>query len=279
MLDLCYKRVVTRCQLKWAWFVIAIVFLSATSAHAQLPFYTDDADTTPKGKFHFEFSTEFDWLQRSSLPGTRQRTSVFTLNYGLTNHIELGVNAPYIRIDNDPASLLGDPSGVGDTQFGVKIKLFEEREGSKLPAVTTVFYVEAPTGNTRKQFGSGLVDYWGYGVLQKSFTKRTTGRLNGGILFAGNSSTGLIGIRSTRGQVFTANGSLVHNITPRLQLGAELFGAVTNNFELSRGQLMGQVGGGYAFTNSFELTFGVLAGHFPASPHAGVQVGFAYDFK
>jgi len=103
--------------------------------------------------------------------------------------------------------------------------------------------------------------------------------LNGGILFAGNSSTGLIGINSTRGQVFTANGSLVRNFTPRLRLGAELFGGVTNNFNLSRGQLEAQIGGGYAFTRKFEFTFGVVGGRFPASPRTGVQVGFAYDFE
>jgi hypothetical protein len=140
-------------------------------------------------------------------------------------------------------------------------------------------YVEAPTGSVRKQIGSGLVDYWLYGVLQKSLTKRTVGRLNGGILFAGNSSTGLIGIETTRGQVFTANGSLVRNFTPRLQLGAEVFCGVTNNFNLSRGQLEGQIGGGYAATPNLELTFGVVAGRFVASPRVGVQVGFAYDFK
>src|ERR1041384_6261047 len=238
----------TRCQLRSACFVIAIVFLSAASTHAQLPFYTDDADTTAKGKFHIELSNEHDWLQRSSLPGIRQNTSVFTINYGLTSHIELGVNAPLIKIFNERDSMLGNPTGVGDTQFGVKIRVFTEHEDSKLPAATVVFYAEAPTGSTRKQLGSGLVDYWLYGVLQKSLTKRTTGRLNSGILFAGNSSTGLVGI-------------------------------VTNNYELSRGQLMGQVGGGYAFTQNFELTFGVLGGRFPASPRAGVQVGFAYDFK
>jgi len=116
-------------------------------------------------------------------------------------------------------------------------------------------------------------------VLQKKFTKRTTGRLNGGILFAGNESTGLIGISGSRGQVFTANGSLTRNFTPRLRLGGELFGAVTNNFNLSRGQLMGQIGGGYAVTDSFEFTFGVVGGRFPASPRAGFLVGFAYDFK
>lgn len=201
------------------------------------------------------------------------------MNYGLTDRIELGVNAPFIKIFNDRISRLGNPTGIGDTQFGVKVRLFDEREGSKLPAVTAVFYMEAPTGSIRKQIGSGLIDYWVYGVLQKSLTKRTKGRLNGGILFAGNDSTGLVGIQKSRGQVFTANGSLVRDFTPRLQLGAELFGAVTSNFALSRGQLMAQIGGAYAVTPNFQFTFGVIAGHFPASPRAGVLVGFAYDFK
>ena len=174
--------------------------------------------------------------------------------------------------------MIGSPSGIGDTQFGVKVRLLDEREGSKLPATAVVFYVEAPTGSIRKQTGSGLVDFWLYGVLQKSLAKQTTARVNGGVLFAGNSSTGLIGIESSRGQVFTGNGSLVRNFTPRLRLGAELFGAVTNSFALNRGQLVGQVGGGYAVYPRFEVTFGVLGGRFPASPRLGAQVGFALDF-
>src|SRR5690349_19252778 len=134
--------------LRWACIVIAIA-VSATSADAQLPFYTDDADTTPKHQFHIELSNEHDWLQESSFPGRRQNTTVFTLNYGLTDRIELGVNAPFIKIFNDRSSLLGDPSGIGDTQFGTKIRLLKEREGSKLPAASIVFYAEAPTGSVR----------------------------------------------------------------------------------------------------------------------------------
>lgn len=47
--------------------------LPSSEAHCQLPFYTDDADITQKGKFHIEFSNEHDWLQNSSLPGKRQK--------------------------------------------------------------------------------------------------------------------------------------------------------------------------------------------------------------
>jgi hypothetical protein len=265
------------CRLKWI--LLVVIFLSASHAYAQIPFYTDDADTTEKGKFHFEFFNEHDWLQKSSLPGKAQNTTNFTLNYGLTNRIELGINAPILKISNTRQSLLGRQSGFGDTQLGVKVRLRDERKGSRLPAVSVVFYVELPTGSTRKQTGSGLVDYWLYGVLQKSLTKRTKARLNGGILFAGNSSTGLIGIEGTRGQVFTANGSLVRDFTPKLQLGAELFGGVTNNFNLTRGQLEAQLGGSYLVRDNFAFTFGVLGGRFPASPRAGFHVGFAYDFK
>jgi hypothetical protein len=268
-----------RCRLKWIFFLVTFVFFSSSHVHAQIPFYTDDADTTEKGKFHFEFFNEHDWLQKSSLPGKRQNQSNFTLNYGLTDLIELGINVPVLKIINSQESLLGSPMGIGDTQLGVKVKLRDEREGSRLPAMSVVFYVELPTGSTKKQTGSGLTDYWLYGVLQKSLTKRTTARLNGGILFAGNNSTGLIGIEGTRGQVFTGNGSLVRDFTPKLKLGVELFGGVANNLNLTRGQLEAQIGGSYAVRDNFAFTFGVLGGRFPASPRAGIHVGFAYDFK
>ena len=259
-------------------FLLTLV-ISSLEVYCQLPFYTDDADVTEKGKFHIEFSNEHDWLQRSSLPGRRQNTSVFTLNYGLTERIELGINTPFIKIFNARESQLGSPSGIGDVQFGVKVKLREEREQSSLPAMSVVFYVEAPTGSIRRQIGSGLTDYWLYGVIQKSITKRTVARLNGGVLFAGNSSIGLIGIEARRGQVFTGNGSMVRDFTEKLKLGVEVFGGVTNDFNLSRGQLEAQIGGSYSLRDNFAFTVGVLGGRFPASPRVGIHVGFAYDFK
>jgi hypothetical protein len=260
-------------------FLVTFAFLSSSDVEAQIPFYTDDADTTEKGKFHFEFFNEHDWLQKSSYPAERKNGSTITLNYGLTDRIELGVNGPFIKIFTAPESRLGNPSGIGDLQFGVKVRLRDEREGSRLPAMSVVFYVEPPTGSVKKQVGSGVTQYWLYGVLQKSLTKRTKGRLNGGILFAGTSVTGLTGNQASRGQVFTGNGSLVRDFTPKLKLGVELFGGVTNNFNLSLGQLKAQVGGSYAVRDNVAFTFGVLSGRFAASPRAGLHIGFAYDFE
>ena len=245
---------------------------------AQIPFYTDDADTTEKGKFHLEIYNEHDVLQKSSFPTKRQNTLVFTLNYGLTNRLELGVNAPLITLSN--ARILEPPTitGQGDLQFGVKYKLREEREGSRLPAFAAVFYVEVPTGSTQKQLGSGLVDFWLYGIAQKSLTKRTKARFNTGVIFSGNSSTGLIGVQAERGRVFTGNSSLVRDFTDKLKLGVEVFGAVQDNFKLNRGQLTAQAGGSYSVNEKLMLTIGILGGRFAASPRAGIQIGMAYDF-
>jgi Putative MetA-pathway of phenol degradation len=258
--------------------VIVITFIGKVDTFAQLPFYTDDADTTTKGKFHLEIFDEHDVLQRASYPAKRQNTIVFTIDYGITNRLELGVNAPLITLSNSKISQPRNVTGVGDTQFGLKYNFLTERDGSKMPAMSLVFYIEAPTGNTEKQLGSGLTDYWLYGIVQKSLTKKTKGRLNGGILFSGNTSTGLIGIRSVRGHIYTGNVSLVRDFTDRLKLGLELFGAVTSSFALNRGQLTAQFGGDYALSKKLTLSFGLLGGRFSASPRAGAHLGFAYDF-
>ena len=135
--------------------VAAILLIVTSPARSQLPFYTDDADTTEKGKFHFEFYNEHDLLQKIAFPGKRQNTAVFTLNYGITKRLEFGINAPLLTIINAKGTPQGNPTGLGDTQFGLKFRVRDESESSKIPALTVVFYVEAPTGNSAKQLGSG----------------------------------------------------------------------------------------------------------------------------
>ena len=69
-----------------------------STATAQQPFVTDDADTTPKGHFHFEFSNEFDWLQRETFPSLKQNTADFELDYGLLDRVEIGIESPLLTI-------------------------------------------------------------------------------------------------------------------------------------------------------------------------------------
>ena len=251
--------------------------LIPSRAVAQQPFYTDNADVTERRKLHFQLSNEFDILQRSAYPALRQNTTVFELDYGLFEGVEIGVDGPLIAISNSHIITPKTPFGVGDLDFHIKYNFLKEREGSRLPALTATLNVELPTGDARKQLGSGLADYFLNGILQKSLTKKTKLRLNGGFLFAGNTSTGEIGIK-TRGSVFVGGASLVKQVTPKLDLGAEVTAAVTKTLQLSKGQLQTLLGGNYALTKKMTFDFGVVAGKFAASPRVGVQLGISVDF-
>src|SRR5687768_17143843 len=77
--------------LLWVSCVPVLFFLLASTVQAQQPFVTDDADVTPKGRFHFEFSNEFDLLQRSLFPNLKQNTADFELDYGLFEGVEIRV--------------------------------------------------------------------------------------------------------------------------------------------------------------------------------------------
>jgi len=245
--------------------------------NAQQPFVTDDSDTTPKHHFHFEFSNEFDFLQRSSFPNRKQNIADFELDYGLTDRVEIGIESPFLTIFNDEGTNPNKVSGIGDTNFSLKYNFLRERENSRHPALAIAFNLELPTGDAKRQLGSGLADFYLNGILQKAVSKNTKLRLNGGILFSGNETTGVVGIK-TRGTVFTEGGSLIKQFSPKLQLGVELTGALQRNFQLGKGQLQTLAGGNYQFKPNASFDFGIIGGKYSASPRVGIQLGLSVDF-
>ena len=254
-----------------------LLFLSALAAQAQQPFYTDNADVTPRGHVHFEFSNEIDLLQRSSFPTVKQNTADFELDYGLFEGVEIGIESPLLSLFNAAGTIPKTPSGIGDTNLSLKYNFHKERENSRLPAMAIGINLELPTGDTKRQLGSGLSDFFMNGILQKSLSKETTLRLNGGILFSGNTTTGVIGIKS-RGIVGTGGASLVKQFTPKLDLGVEMTGALTKNLQLAKGQLQTLLGGNYQFRKNVSFDFGIVFGKYAASPRAGVQLGISVDW-
>lgn len=248
----------------------------AAPLFGQLPFYTDDTSVTEAGKIHFEFFDEFDTLQSPQYPNLRQNTSNYKINFGLPHNLELDLDAPYLSIYR--ALQIPSSSGGGDTNLGVKWQFHKEAAGSLLPALAASFYVEFPTGDERQQLGSGLIDYWLNFIFQKSLSDKTRVNVNTGYLFAGNTSTGVLGITKVRGHVFAGGLSILHDFSPRLTLGGEVFGGFGSSSTLARSQLQGMLGGTYALRNGLALSFGVLGGRYIASPLIGGQIGFAVDF-
>lgn len=257
------------------WSVLLWMLLAARPLVAQLPFYTDDPAVTAPGILHFEFFNEYDSLQLQ-YPNLTQNTANYRFNYGLPHDLELDVDIPYLSIFR--AVGVPDAMGGGDTNLGIKWNFHKEAPGSRLPALGASLYVEFPTGDASNQLGSGLTDVWLNAIAQKSLSDKT--RINGnvGYLFTGNSSTGALGIETIRGHVLTGGISLLHDFTPRLTFGGEVYGAYAHNGDLARTQLQGLVGGIVTIHNGLAISFGILGGKYVASPRIGGQIGLAVDF-
>jgi hypothetical protein len=260
------------------WIVLAFFFGTAFSsgpALAQQPFYTDDAEVTSAGKVHIEVFNEYDWLQRGQAPHVRQNTFNMRANYGLGKGLELDIDSPLISILNNSTASPPRADGIGDTNFGIKYN-FHEESGS-VPALAAAVYIETPTGNPVNGLGSGLVDSWVYGIAQKKLPGQFVLRLNGGYLFTGNTSTGVVGITRARGHVGTFGASMVRTMTRRLDLGGEVAAAVAPNRDIQRAQVQFMLGGNYELRPGLTLGIGILGGLFVASPRAGLQIGFSFD--
>src|SRR5262249_21987824 len=149
-----------------------------------------------------------------------QNTANYKLNFGLPHDLELDLDAPYLAIYRAVGTASRNSSGAGDTNLGIKWNFHKESPDSSFPALGSSFYVEFPTGDPRQELGSGLNDYWLNFMAQKHLTGKTRINANAGILFAGNTSTGVLGITTTRGHVYTGGASLIHELNPKLSLGA-----------------------------------------------------------
>jgi len=251
---------------------------AAIVASGQQPFLTDDADIAPQRHFHLELLNEYDFLQKTSYPAVRQNTTRFQLTFGLTDKMEVGLDAPLIFIDNATPSGTPNAFGGGDLDFQAKYRIRTERANSRWPALTIGMYIEVPTGNPRNQLGSGIADYWLNGIVQKKLASRITYRLNSGMLFSGNTLTGAVGLRTTHGFVFTGSSSLTIKLSERWLVGGEIAGALTHRFELQKGQLQVLFGGKYALSKSIGLDFAATGGKFEGSPRAGGLFGISIDF-
>ncbi|MEI9812040.1 MAG: hypothetical protein WDO18_04920 [Acidobacteriota bacterium] len=146
-----------------------------------------------------------------------------------------------------------------------------------MPASTLSCAIETPTGSTRKQLGSGIADYGCNSVFQKQLGLWVL-RVNNGMVFSGNTLTGVIGLRA-KGLVYLGSGSITREVHPRLLLGVEINGSAARQATvLGKATLQAQIGGKFLVSEGFTADFGVLQGWFSGAPRSGLQVGISKDF-
>ena len=256
--------------------VLTLLWVVPSPVSAQAPFYTDDTGVTEPGTLHLEASDEFDALQSTHYPDLRQNTANLKVNVGLPNGFELDVDAPYISIGREHGTR--SSRGIGDTNLGVKWSVREASATSRVPAFAVSFYVEFPTGDARQELGSGLIDYWLNLIVQVPASESTRLNVNLGVLFAGNTSTGVVGIQTRRGRVYVGGLSVLHDFSSRFTIGTEIFGAMADTNGLNRTQLQAMLGAQYAIRDGLAVYCGLIAGAYSASPRMGGQIGITMDF-
>lgn len=249
----------------------AILALAARPSPAQQPFVTDDAEVTDAGHWHFQFSNEYDVLQKSARPNLRQDWTNLVFQYGLAHHVEVNVDFPVISIEN--ARGTRSVFGPGDVDFAAKWKFAEEAPGLRHPALALDAAVELPTGNAEKQLGSGFADYGLNLVLQKTLFPGTQLHVNAGVQFAGNTQTGAVGI-ATPGHILSTGTSVTRDVSAVLHLGIDLNGAEVHDGGPKERQLQLTLGGNWAISADDTLDFAVLVG-WGQAPRVGVQIGIS----
>src|SRR3954447_24112692 len=157
-------------------------------------------------------SNQFSLLQDTAFPNQQQNALVYQLNYGLRDGLEISIDSPHLVIINARQTVSPRvPMGVGDTNLAVKWNFRRDRHTSRWPALTMAFAVEVPTGDSSTQLGSGVFDYRLIAIAQKMLGSRTTLRVNQGLLFSGNTLTGVVGLGG-QGLVYLAGVSLVRRL-------------------------------------------------------------------
>ncbi len=143
-----------------------------TNTHAQQPFNTDRCSTIEKGNWQFQFLNSYDWLNESVAPLSKQNWANFSLGYGVTQRMEVGIVVPHLAVRGSAWNY-----GIGDTELNAKVQIIPVEPERRRPAVSIATKVEFPTGDSQKSLGSGYVD-WDSTLIVESIFLGWTHRWN-----------------------------------------------------------------------------------------------------
>lgn len=189
----------------WVATVLACV-VAASGAAASPPFTTDDTSTQPTGGFEVDLSaqyTRFKGGTRGTLPGLE-------VDYGITDNLQIGVQAPYNFAQTDGA---GSNFGIGDVALTAKYRFIEADDNGWRPSFAFAPKLTLPAGSQARGLGSGQIQ----GFLPLWVSKQ----IDPWTLFGGGAYT----INPGPGQLnwWYFGVGAVRSLTDSFSLGAELY--------------------------------------------------------
>ena len=249
---------------------LVLLVLTASHAAAQQPFIVDDAEVAPHRQWQLETNLEWDKLRASAAPSQWQGVADAEIDFGLAPRLQLSAVVPFMALARSDQFGGHTDIGLSDVSFGFKYRLTKDPTAATAYAIS--LDVELPTGSHRLGLGSSLTDVSTNVVWQHHLSSRWTVRANAGVVFAGNTQTGLLGLRE-RGTMVTSGASLTATPASRVLVGVEVTGIWSGKESIGDSYVQWQFGGNILLRQGLTLDLGVLGGHSDASPVVGVQIG------
>lgn len=145
--------------------IVALLLGAAPLALGGPPFKTDDPEPVELG--HFELYVA--WIETQTSSARSGNMPELELNLGVLPDTQFHLVAPCSFLDPKGAV---SARGYGDTELGVKIRLFHETES--FPQIGIFPLVELPTGSSGRGLGAGHTQIYLPIWVQKSWGRWTT---------------------------------------------------------------------------------------------------------
>jgi len=218
----------------------SLALLLVTDARAGPPFVTDDPE--PVGKGHWEINSAVTGTRSDA--GTMAFAPQIDINYGAAAGVQLHV-MPQLAYSSSSAEPAGRRAyGVGDTEYGIKLRLIDEDSATGEWMAAIYPFYEAPTGSARRGLGAGAQsEYLPLWLQWRAGGWTTYG--GGGYWF--NAGAG-------RRNAWSGGWVVLYQFTPALQFGAEAF-ARTADSDGARGAAGADIGGTYDLRDDVALLF------------------------
>jgi len=183
---------------------------AATQLHAGRPLITDDAGTVSPGDFEFEAGVT--WHRDSQVDDFELP---FSVTAGLFSTLEAGIGFGSAIQERYEAAGTEVISGVGDLALGAKWNPLPEDRYWASHALA--FTTKLPTASTRKDIGTGEVDYDLTYIASKSLSETWSAHLNVGYTWTGDPD------ESAEADILHAGMATGWYVVPEVELVAEVF--------------------------------------------------------
>ncbi len=165
----CINRFVLMFRLAMALVAVSLPFvLSAGSAWAGPPFFTDDPEPVEYRHWEVYLATQWAHEREAGTSGTLPHIEV---NYGVVPDTQLHLIVPSAYSAPHDSS---NQYGLGDIEIGVKYRFIHEDEKGWRPQVGIFPLVDFPTGDRSRGLGEGRIKILFPIWVQKSWGRWTT---------------------------------------------------------------------------------------------------------